>query len=105
MFNQRPSWFYGLLVAALVGPYALLDRNMLGNLWSKVPSLTSLTEKAPAADKALDPGVAKQPQPGEAGAEIAAVASFGPTAGSNRGAPTCDIPDAFRFDVTPQWIT
>jgi len=105
MFNQRPSWFYGLLVAALVGPYALLDRSMLGNLWSKLPSLTSFTEKQPPAEKGKDPSGAKPPQPGDPGAEIAAVSSFGPTAGSSQGAPTCDIPDAFRFDVSPQWIT
>lgn len=105
MFNQRPSWFYGLLVAALVGPYALLDRSMLGNLWSKLPSLTSFTEKQPPAEKGKDLSGAKPPQPGDPGAEIAAVASFGPTAGSSQGAPTCDIPDAFRFDVSPQWIT
>ena len=99
MFNNRPSWFYGLLVAALVGPYALLDRNMLGNLWSKLPSLTSFTEKKPTEAKTDAAGSSRQPGGG------AEMASFGPTAGSNRGAPTCDIPEAFRFDVSPQWIT
>ena len=47
MFSNRPSWFYGLLVAALVGPYALLDKNMLGNLWSKLPSLASFSQTKP----------------------------------------------------------
>ncbi|MGI8979601.1 MAG: DUF6690 family protein [Pirellulaceae bacterium] len=102
MFSNRSSWFYGLLVAALVGPYALLDRNMLGSLWSKLPSLASFTEKQPTAAK-LDAGNTQQP-PGS-GAETSAISSFGPTAGSNFGAPACDIPEAFRFDVSPQWIT
>ena len=104
MFNNRPSWFYGLLVAALVGPFALLDKNMLGNLWSKLPSLASLTEKQPAAEKSAASG-SEQTQPGGSGAEVSTVASFGSTSGSNLGATPCDIPEAFRFDVSPQWIT
>ncbi len=103
MFNNRPSWFYGLLVAALVGPYALLDKNMLGNLWSKIPSLTSFTETKPAAAKIDAAGSLRHP--GEIGAASSSLASFGPTTGSNRGAPVCDIPEVFRFDVSPQWIT
>ena len=102
MFNNRPSWFYGLLVAALVGPYALLDKNMLGNLWSKLPSLASFTENKPA-EKADTTGGPEQP--GGVGTENSSVASFGPTTGSNLGATPCDIPEAFRFDVSPQWIT
>lgn len=97
MFNNRPSWFYGLLVAALIGPYALLDKNMLGNLWGKLPSLTSASAKKPADENAKGVKGEEQPSAGDA--------SFGPTSGSNLGAPTCDIPEAFRFDVSPQWIT
>ena len=96
MFSNRPSWFYGLLVAALVGPYALLDKNMLGNLWSKLPTLASFSQTKPAEQTKVA---------GDSGAEISSTISFGPTAGSNQGAPTCDIPEAFRFDVSPQWIT
>jgi len=103
MFSQRPSWFYGLLIAALVGPYALLDRNMLGNLWSKLPSFASFGDK-PAGEKPATEGQKASPESQVPGG-VASIASFGPTAGSSLGAPTCDIPDAFRFDVSPQWIT
>jgi hypothetical protein len=101
MFSNRPSWFYGLLVAALVGPYALLDRNMLGSLWSKLPSLTSFTETKPPAK--ID--AAHSQQPGGGSTDVPAITSLGPTAGSNLGAPACDIPEAFRFDISPEWIT
>ena len=104
MFSQRSTWFYGLLVAALVGPYAFLDQNMLGKVWSKVPSLTSTStsEKKPEPAKA---DAAANPPTVDANSNLAALASFGPTAGSNTGAPTCDIPEAFRFDISPQWVT
>lgn len=102
MFSQRPSWFYGLLIAALVGPYAFLDKNMLGNLWSKLPTLTSFTQQKPDAAKLNSQNPT---QPADKEAEMASIASFGPTAGSNQGAPMCDIPEAFRFDVSPQWVT
>ncbi|MBC7855586.1 MAG: hypothetical protein IAF94_19320, partial [Pirellulaceae bacterium] len=95
MFSNRPSWFYGLLVAALVGPYALLDKNMLGSLWSKLPTLASFSQTKPAE---------QSPVVGDSGAKISSTTALGPTAGSNLGAPTCDIPEAFRFDVSPQWI-
>src|SRR5258708_33409532 len=98
MFNNRSSWFYGLLVAALVGPYALLDKNMLGNFWSKVPSLASFSEKKPSVEKTNAAGGAEKSAGSEA--EIASIASFGPTARSNGGAPPCDIPEAFRFGVS-----
>ncbi|MFN0017897.1 MAG: DUF6690 family protein [Pirellulaceae bacterium] len=95
MFNNRLSWFYGLLIAALVGPYALLDKSMAGNLWKNLPTFTSFSQKTPA----------ETPPAGGANATLSAEGSFGPMAGSTAGAPTCDIPEAFRFDVSPQWIT
>ena len=93
MFS-RPSWFYGLLVAALIGPYLLLDQNMAGSLWAKLPSFASFASQKPAPEG----GPANEGNP----TPLAATqASTGPLA----GIPLCDIPEAFRFDVSPEWVT
>ncbi|MCE9526408.1 MAG: hypothetical protein K8R36_10175 [Planctomycetales bacterium] len=105
MFSKRPSWFYGLLIAAFVGPYALLDKSMAGNLWKNLPTLTSFSQKKPAETPPGEGAELRRSAAGGADANLSAGASFGPTAGSTAGAPTCDIPEAFRFDVSPQWIT
>src|SRR4051812_26903583 len=101
MFNNRPSWFYGLLVAALVGPYALLDKSMAGNLWKNLPTLTSFSQKKPAEAPPAEGVELRRNAAGDIEGALSAEASFGPTAGSSYGAPTCDIPEAFRFDVSP----
>jgi hypothetical protein len=105
MFKNRSGWFYGLLVAAFVGPYAILDKSMLGNLWNSLPSFTSAGQQPPT-ETSLGSG-AELRRSVAAGSDgmVTSDAAFGPTAGSNSGAPTCDIPDAFRFDVSPEWIT
>ena len=105
MFNNRSSWFYGLLVAAFVGPYALLDKNMLGNLWNNLPSLTSFSQKTPTENPPEKTGELRRSAAAGNDGLLASDAAFGPTAGSTSGATTCDIPDAFRFDVSPEWIT
>jgi hypothetical protein len=104
MSSNRSRWFYGILVAALVGPYAILDKNMLGNLWKNLPSLTSFTQQTPAENPSAEGAELRRSAAGSDGL-LASDASFGPTAGSSSGAPPCDIPDAFRFDVSPEWIT
>lgn len=105
MFNNRPSWFYGMLVAALIGPYALLDKNMLGNLWNNLPSFTSFSEKAPTETSFGSGAELRKSAGGGIEGTFNPDPAFGPTAGSSSGAKPCDIPDAFRFDVSPEWIT
>lgn len=94
MFGSRPIWFYGLLIAALGGPYLLLDQNMAGRLWKKLPQLISSAEKKPAQEVS-SPATEARPDP-----PLPLLAVTAPS-----GAPLCDIPDAFRFDVSPEWIT
>jgi len=92
MFS-RSSWFCGLVLVALVGPYLMLDKHLGANLWSKWQDLTTSTSKKPAAG-------------GEtAGGAHGSLAKNRTSTATLASAALCDIPEAFRFDVSPQWVT
>jgi hypothetical protein len=85
MFN-RSAIFGGMLLTALVGPYVLLDEQLAGaarGSWNRVF------------------GKAAQEQDQETKNEVAIAAAPPAT----QMAPAASIEQAFRFDLTPQWVT
>jgi hypothetical protein len=84
---QRPALFFGVLLAAVVVPYVLLDEHLAqsaGAVWSRFAG----TPK-PKHDEAL----AKLPDLAQAAATKSAAPMRSPT-----------IEEAFRFDLTPEWV-
>ncbi len=88
----KPGWVLVLLAGAFVVPYVLCDER-LGAAVSK--ALGRGPEKA-----ALESDPAK---PSTAADDLSPVAAA--PVSSQPPAPLCDMASAFRFDVTPQWIT
>jgi hypothetical protein len=90
MFS-RPMLLVGVLVASVVVPYVLLDKNLSQTAQAQ---FSRLVGKADAAGKSdlLSPG-----QNGGGGGAIPASTVPGPL--------PVTLEEAFRLDVTPQWVT
>jgi hypothetical protein len=85
MFS-RPVLFFGVLLAAVVVPYLLLDENLaqsVGGQWNRL--LGKVEEEK---DELL-----------------ASIPTSSASRLSATGAPPTAIEQVFRFDVTPQWVT
>lgn len=98
MFS-RPWMFWGLLAAAIAGPYLLMDKQMASGLWK--PS-HSWFAAAGGGKNAVDLSLDQQLQ-----THADEVASTSTTIGAANfdGQPVYDITQVFRFDVTPDLVT
>jgi hypothetical protein len=95
MFS-RPMLLVGVLIASVVVPYVLLDKNLSQTAQSHLNRLLGKSEAAAGENPLTD---LKLPW---AAGESGAAASPQPTS------PVARLPvsleEAFRFDVTPQWV-
>src|SRR5262245_61109 len=83
MFN-RPLLFVGLLVAAVVVPYLMLDENVAATAKAQLNRFTASPPPAKPADPPAD------------------LAAFAPSAPLPTPVP---LEEALRFDLSPEWIT
>jgi hypothetical protein len=93
MFN-RPMLFVGVLAACAVVPYVLLDKNLAETARTQLGRLTGNTGSTASASE----GGIKLPWTAEKGAG-------GETLVSAVAAPVATLEEAFRFDITPHWVT
>ncbi len=84
---SKPGWVLAMLAAAFVVPYTLSNKDLRATVAS------ALAASQPAA-----PAASTSP-PGDEPAPAVAPIRLSPQA------PPCDMASAFRFDVTPQWVT
>jgi len=87
MFN-RPLLFVGVLAAAVAVPYVLLDKNLSQTAQAQLQRFTGK----------------RLPQP-FSGAEIASTAAGHKSEPLPAAQAPATIEEAFRFDITPQWVT
>ena len=96
MFS-RPMLLFGVLLASVVVPYVLLDKNLSQTAQAQLNRLLGKSESAggenPLADLKL---------PWAEGQASAGTASAGSSLGR---LPPVALEEAFRFDATPQWVT
>jgi hypothetical protein len=86
MFS-RPMLFLGVLVAAVVVPYVLLDENFSETVHSTWDRLLGRVEKE--KDDALN---------------ALHAADYSPASGTTSHSTPTPIEQVFRFDLTPQWV-
>jgi hypothetical protein len=91
MFN-RPLLFLGVLVAAVVVPYVLLDDNLSKTAQTQLARLTGGGGKDQPAGGSILPWVASAEKP---------AAPFSPAPLS----VPVRLEEALRFDITPPWVT
>lgn len=92
MFS-RPMLLLGVLVASVVVPYVLLDKNLSQTAQEQLKRLTGKSETA-SGDNPL--------------AALVSAATEGPAVAAAPVAtrlPPVALEEAFRFDATPQWVT
>src|SRR5437762_1699241 len=86
MFS-RPVLFFGVLVACVVVPYVLLDEHLAQTVrggWNSL--LGKVAEEKGLLDR-FDH------------------AAYSPASGASHKGPVVTIEQAFRFDLTPQWVS
>ena len=88
MFS-RPILFFGVLVAAVVVPYVMLDEHLADAARGQWDRLLGRTDEE--KDDLLD-------------AMHLGGAGYRTASGVSSGSPLPTIEQAFRFDVTPQWV-
>ena len=96
MFS-RPMLLLGILVASVVVPYVLLDKNLSQTAQAQ---FNRLVGKGESADPANTLEGLKLPW-----GEGQAAASATPAATSAAKLPPVALEEAFRFDATPLWVT
>ena len=96
MFS-RPMLLVGVLVASVVVPYVLLDKNLSQTAQAQLNRLLGKGESA-GGENPLE-GL-KLPW-----TEGQATAGAAPAATSEAQLPPVALEEAFRFDATPQWVT
>ena len=87
MFS-RPMLFFGVLLAAVVVPYVLLDEHLAQTArgtWSRLLGKVE-EEKEDLLDRLNN-------------------AHYSPASGTAIGSPVVTIEQAFRFDLSPQWVS
>lgn len=95
MFS-RPMLLVGVLVASVVVPYVLLDKNLSQTAQTQLNRLLGKGESASGEN----PLAGLLPS----SAEGQAVSSTTPTSNPAKLPPVA-LEEAFRFDATPQWVT
>jgi hypothetical protein len=87
MFS-RPMLFFGVLLAAVVVPYVLLDEHLAQSVrggWNRL--------------------LGKVEEERESLLERFNQADYSPVSGAAAAGPPVTIEQAFRFDLTPQWVS
>lgn len=93
---NRPLLFVGILAAAFIVPYVLLDKNLSATATAQINQL--MGRPASNSGEALDLSF-DWPFQGKEAAPLTSVTSL-------PGVPRIqDLTDIFRFDITPSWVT
>jgi hypothetical protein len=87
----------GVLVASVVVPYVLLDKNLSQTARTQLNRLLGKSEAASGDNPLADLKLPFAPAQGEIAASPAAASAAAPL--------PVTLEEAFRFDVTPQWVT
>ena len=99
MFSKQTGWLTGLLATALIGPYAVMDENLGGRVYSGFKSL--FADSGPASESPAKLAIDS--------VETSKTSDSTPahTQGHTLAADmtVCDLTEALRFDVSPQWVT